>query len=44
MDARILVIDDEQDVCDMLAMVLEGDGASVVACRSPHKALEYLAR
>jgi two-component system response regulator HydG len=40
MEARILVIDDEQEVCDLLTMALERQGATVVACTSAHRALE----
>ena len=43
MKARILVIDDEQDLCALLTMALEREGASVVACTSARKALEHLA-
>ena len=41
--ARILVIDDEQEVCDLVSMALERQGASVAACTSAHKALELIA-
>jgi DNA-binding NtrC family response regulator len=43
MDAHILVIDDEPDVCDLLKLTLERQGASVVACTSAHRALECVA-
>jgi two-component system response regulator HydG len=42
MNARILVIDDEQDLCDVLTIALEGDGSTVVACTSALAALERL--
>jgi two-component system response regulator HydG len=43
MEARIIVIDDEQEVCDLVSMALERQGASVVACTSAQKALEHIA-
>ena len=43
MEARIIVIDDEQEVCDLVSMALERQGASVVACTSANKALELIA-
>ncbi len=43
MEGRILVIDDEQDMCDLLAMSLKNDGAEVVATTSVREALDRLA-
>ena len=43
MKASILVIDDEQDSCDLLKLALEHEGASVVACTSAKDALARLA-
>src|SRR4051812_15656462 len=43
MKARILVIDDEQDLCELLTLALEGDGATVAAFTSPKEALARLA-
>ncbi len=43
MNARILVIDDDQDLCDLLKSTIETSGATVVACTSARKALEHLA-
>ena len=43
MKARILVIDDEQDLCDLLKIAIERTGAVVVACTSAREALEHLA-
>jgi two-component system response regulator HydG len=43
MNARILVIDDEQDLCDLMTIALERDGSSVRACTSAREALEHLA-
>jgi two-component system response regulator HydG len=42
MGAHILVIDDEQEVCELLGMTLERQGMSVVACTSAHAALEKI--
>jgi two-component system response regulator HydG len=43
MKARILVIDDEQDLCDLLTIALERDGCSVQAYTSARAALDHLA-
>ena len=43
MKARILVIDDEQDLCDLMTIALERDGASVRAFTSAGAALKQLA-
>jgi DNA-binding NtrC family response regulator len=43
MNARILVIDDEQDLCDLLKSTIERTGATVVACTSARDALVHLA-
>jgi DNA-binding NtrC family response regulator len=42
MKARILVIDDEQDLCDLLKLTLERGEASVVACTSAREGLRHL--
>jgi CheY-like chemotaxis protein/nitrogen-specific signal transduction histidine kinase len=39
---RVLVVDDQQDSCDLLAMLLEQRGATVLACDSAGKAVERL--
>ena len=44
MDGRFLVVDDVQDDCDVLAMVLRREGAHVVATTSVEEAFEHLAR
>jgi two-component system response regulator HydG len=44
MTAHILVIDDEQDECQLLTTTLERHGMSVVACTSAQAALERIAR
>jgi len=43
MESRILVIDDEPDVCELLAMTLEGDGSHVVATTSAGEAFDRVA-
>ena len=43
MQPRILVIDDERDLCDLLKAAIEHTGATVVACTSATEALEQLA-
>jgi two-component system response regulator HydG len=43
MAAQIIVIDDEQEECQLLAMTLERQGMSVVACTSAQVALERIA-
>jgi two-component system response regulator HydG len=42
MEARILVIDDEEDVCALLTEALEREGASVVTCTSAKAALDLV--
>ncbi|HLK41144.1 MAG TPA: sigma-54 dependent transcriptional regulator [Polyangiaceae bacterium] len=42
MEARVLLIDDEKDVCDLLTEALEEQSATVVACTSAKTALERL--
>jgi two-component system response regulator HydG len=42
MEFSILVIDDEQDVCDLLSMTLEQDGARVVTTTSAQKAFDLV--
>ena len=44
MDARTLVIDDEQDVCDLVSMCLTSDGAKVIATTSVADALNIVER
>jgi two-component system response regulator HydG len=44
MDGRILVIDDVQDDCDLLSLMLQRDGAEVVTTTSVSDALERLGR
>ena len=44
MDPRILVVDDEQDLCDLLSLSLETDGAHVVATTSAREALDLVGR
>ena len=39
---RILVVDDEQDYCDVLKMILEGRGYTVETCNDGREALEHL--
>ena len=39
---RILVVDDEQDYCDVLKMILEGRGYAVETCNDGREALEHL--
>jgi two-component system, NtrC family, response regulator HydG len=43
MESRILVIDDEPDMCELLAMSLKADGADVVATTSAREAFERVA-
>jgi DNA-binding NtrC family response regulator len=43
MDAAILLIDDEPDVCELLSMSLQGDGARVTATTSVKEALHKVA-
>lgn len=43
METRILVIDDEPDVCELLAMSLKADGVRVVTTTSAREALELVA-
>jgi len=40
--AKVLVVDDEPDACELLARVLEESGASVVAAPSAARALELI--
>jgi two-component system response regulator HydG len=44
MAPQVLVIDDEQEVCELLAMALAQHGMSVVACTSTADALDRLAQ
>jgi two-component system response regulator HydG len=44
MEAQILVIDDEIDACELFSMVLEGEGANVVATTSVREALDAMSR
>jgi two-component system response regulator HydG len=44
MDGNALVIDDEQDACDVLSMALETVGLKVTAMTSARRALELLGR
>jgi CheY-like chemotaxis protein len=39
---RVLVVDDQQDSCDLLAILLEQHGATVLACDSAGTAVERL--
>ena len=39
---RILLVDDEQDYCDVLKMILEGKGYYVDACNNGQEALSFL--
>ena len=39
---RILVVDDEQDYCDVLKMILEAKGYQVMTCNNGQEALELL--
>jgi DNA-binding NtrC family response regulator len=43
MQSRILVIDDEPDMCELLAMSLKTDGAEVVATTSAREAFDLVA-
>jgi two-component system response regulator HydG len=43
MESQILVIDDEQDTCDLLSMALEEGGAHVVATTSASQAFDLVA-
>lgn len=40
---RILIVDDELDVAEITAKILEPHGYDVIIAQSPHRALEYLA-
>jgi DNA-binding NtrC family response regulator len=42
MEAHILVIDDESDICELLKLTLERQGATVVACTSAQQGLEHI--
>jgi CheY-like chemotaxis protein len=42
MEAHILVIDDEPDICELLKLTLEHQGATVVACTSAQQGLEHI--
>jgi two-component system response regulator HydG len=42
MESSVLVIDDEQDACDLLSMTLETEGARVVGCTSAQKAFDLV--
>ncbi|HSY21087.1 MAG TPA: sigma-54 dependent transcriptional regulator [Polyangiaceae bacterium] len=42
MEAHILVIDDEPDVCELLKLTLERQGATVVAYTSAQQGLEHI--
>ncbi len=44
MDGRVLVIDDEQETCDLMALALEGQGLTVQTFTSAQTALELLSR
>jgi DNA-binding NtrC family response regulator len=44
MDAKILLIDDEPDVCSLLSMYLESEGARVTATTSVREALDHVGR
>ncbi|AKU98119.1 Response regulator of zinc sigma-54-dependent two-component system [Labilithrix luteola] len=41
-EGKILVVDDEQETCDLLQMVLEREGYSVTTCTSAQRALELV--
>jgi two-component system response regulator HydG len=43
MKAHVLVIDDDQDLCELLKAAIERSGASVIACTSAREALAHLA-
>jgi len=43
MKSRILVVDDEPDVCELLSMALTADGSEVVATTSPQDAFDRIA-
>jgi two-component system, NtrC family, response regulator HydG len=43
MESRILVIDDEPDMCELLSMSLEADGAEVVTTTSAQEAFDKVA-
>jgi DNA-binding NtrC family response regulator len=43
MASRVLVIDDEQEVCDLVRAALERQGMSVTACTSAERALDRAA-
>ncbi len=40
--ARILVVDDEEDICGLLKAVAETDGHEVIATTLPEEALDLL--
>lgn len=42
-DRQLLVVDDEQETCDLLQMVLEREGYAVTTSTSPQHALELVA-
>jgi two-component system response regulator HydG len=42
MERRILVVDDEQETCDLLQMVLSREGFQVTTCTSAQNALELV--
>jgi len=42
MDIRVLVVDDDHDVCDYLVMLLEREGYEATALTNPHDAAETL--
>lgn len=42
MQIRVLVVDDEQDICDMLRMLLSREGYEVTTCTEPTKVMDIL--
>ena len=42
MKERILVVDDEKEIADLIALYLEGEGFSVVKCYTAREALAYI--
>ncbi|MFN7133046.1 MAG: response regulator [Myxococcales bacterium] len=42
MQIRVLVVDDEPDLCEYLARLLEREGYSVEGCTDPRKVIEHL--
>ena len=44
MARRLLVIDDEKDMCDLLQIALEREGHQVIATTSAKAALEWVAK